>query len=110
MTLLFTVCTGKIRMNELEKARNEIEKADKELAGLFEHRMEMSAVIGEYKAKNGLPVRDEKRECELTEKNSAYVENGDIKPYYAEFLRKVIELSCEYQQKIINGKKDCGGS
>ena len=92
-------------MNELENARKEIDKIDRELAALFERRMEISAVIGEYKAKNSLPIRDYDRERKLTERNLALMENGEIKPYYAEFLRKVIDLSCEYQQKIVDGEE-----
>ena len=91
-------------MNELEKIRNEIEMIDRQMAELFVRRMEMSARVGEYKAENALPVRDAERERKLTEKNLSYIENGDLQPYYAAFLRKVIDLSCEYQQKLIDGK------
>ena len=92
-------------MNEIEKARNEIENIDRRLAELFEHRMELSAVIGEYKSENSLPVRDPIRERTLTEKNLTYIENKDIKPYYTAFLEKIIDLSCEYQQKIIERRR-----
>ena len=93
------------KMNELENARKEIDKIDRELAALFERRMELSAAIGKYKAENSLPIRDYDRERKLTERNLALMENGEIKPYYAEFLRKVIDLSCEYQQKIVDGEE-----
>lgn len=86
-------------MNELENARKEIEEIDSRMAELFARRMEMSAVIGEYKRENSLPIRDHERERELAEKNLSYIGNEDIKPYYAEFLKKVMELSREYQEK-----------
>lgn len=105
MTLLFTVKTEEIKMNEFENARKEIEIIDRQLVELFERRMEMAAVIGEYKSENGLPVRDHDREQTLTERNLSFIKNNDIKPYYAEFLGKIIDLSCEYQQKIINGRR-----
>lgn len=95
-------------MNDLENARMEIEKIDRELAELFERRMEMSAVIGKYKAENGLPIRDPDRERLLTKKNSSYLKNAELQPYYAAFLRKVIDLSCEVQQTI-HRKTDLGG-
>ena len=107
LTLLFSVWK---KMNELEKARKEIEEIDRQMAELFERRMEMSALIGAYKAENGLPVRDPEREKKLTEKNLSYIENGDLTPYYAWFLKNVIELSCEYQRKITDGKPDSGGT
>ena len=93
-------------MNELENARNEIEKIDRTMAELFERRMGISAVIGQYKAENALPVCDHEREQKLTEKNLLYIENENIKPYYGEFLGKIIELSCKYQQKIIDGRRE----
>ena len=105
MTLLFTAYRKVRKMDELENARKEIEKIDRELAALFERRMELSAVIGKYKAENGLPVRDPDRERALTEKNLSYLKNGKFQPYYAAFLRKVIDLSCEAQQKIIDGEE-----
>ena len=89
-------------MNELERARNEISSIDREMAELFERRMKMSAVIGQYKYENALPVRDAKREQLLTEKNLSYIQNSEIKPYYTEFLGQIIDLSCEYQQKIMD--------
>ena len=92
-------------MNDLENARKEIEQIDRELAELFERRMEMSALIGKYKAENDLPVRDPDRERMLTEKNLSYLKNREFQPYYVGFLRKVIELSCEVQQTILH-KKD----
>lgn len=99
-----------IEMNELETARKEIESIDTEMAELFERRMELSAVIGEYKAGNGLPVRDPEREKKLTERNLSHIKNGDLKPYYVEFLGKTIELSREYQQKLINEKHTDSGA
>ena len=62
MTLLFTVKTEEIKMNEFENARKEIEIIDRQLVELFERRMEMAAVIGEYKSENGLSVRDHDRD------------------------------------------------
>lgn len=101
---------GNRKMNELENTRKEIETIDRQMAELFVRRMEMSARIGEYKAENALPVRDAEREHKLAEKNLSYIQNSDFQPYYAEFLRKVIALSCEYQQKLIDGKAaDRGG-
>ena len=87
-------------MNQLENARKEINAIDREMAELFERRMKISAVIGQYKYENTLPVRDSEREQTLTEKNLSYIKNSEIKTYYTEFLGKIIELSCEYQQKI----------
>ena len=90
-------------MTELESARAEINNIDKQMAELFERRMEMSAKIGNYKRKHALPVLDSQRERELTEKNLSYIKNDMLKPLYIEFLTKLMELSRKYQSKITGG-------
>ena len=90
-------------MTELESARAEINDIDKQMAELFERRMEMSAKIGNYKRKHALPVLDSQRERELTEKNLSYIKNDMLKPLYIEFLTKLMELSRKYQSKITGG-------
>ena len=90
-------------MTELESARAEINNIDKQMAELFERRMEMSAKIGNYKRKHALPVLDSQRERELTEKNLSYIKNDMLKPLYIEFLTKLMELSRKYQSKMTGG-------
>ena len=51
-------------MTELEKARQEINEVDKEMAKLFTLRMETVKKIAEYKMENGKPIFDAKREEE----------------------------------------------
>ena len=82
-------------MNELETARNEISRIDKEMAALFEQRMHAAAVIAGYKKQHGLSVKDPAREKELIDRNRALIESADIESYYVQFLKKTIELSCE---------------
>ena len=84
-------------MSELETAREEINDIDRQMAELFEKRMEISAMIGEYKRKNSLPVRDAKRERELTEKNLTYIKKSSLRLLYIEFLNKLMELSRDCQ-------------
>ncbi len=90
-------------MTELESARAEINNIDKQMAELFERRMEMSAAIGDYKKKHALPVLDSQRERELTEKNLSYIKNDMLKPLYIEFLSKLMALSREYQSEMTDG-------
>ena len=92
-------------MNELEAARNEISRIDKEMAKLFEQRMHAAAEIAVYKKRHGLSVKDPVREKELIDRNRALIESADIESYYVQFLKKTIELSCEYQSKLLNGMK-----
>lgn len=92
-------------MNNLEEARSEIERIDKEMAALFEKRMECSKNVAEYKKINGLPVLDKSREKALIEKNSGYINNPDVESYYREFFNGLLSVSKKYQHKIISGVK-----
>ena len=56
-------------MNNLENARKIISQVDKEIATLFEKRMEAVKDVAEYKKVNGVPVEDTVREAALLEKN-----------------------------------------
>ena len=60
-------------MNELENARTEITKADKEAAAVFEKRMKAVKTVADYKKANNLPVRDLVREAEMAEKYRDFI-------------------------------------
>ena len=91
-------------MNKLEEARKQINEIDKEMASLFEKRMDAARLVAEYKAENSLPVFDPKRERELFEKNSALIKNGELLPYYLDFLEKTVSVSKNYQKKLLSSE------
>lgn len=90
-------------MSELQKARETINKIDKEMAHLFEMRMDAAKVVAAYKQKNGLPIDDLARENEIIERNSEYIQNEDYKSYYVNFLKKNIKLSKDLQHRLLEG-------
>ena len=92
-------------MNELQKARQIINDADREMARCFEMRMNAVKVISDYKKQNGIPVDDFSREEEMIKRNSEYIENDDIRAYYVNFLKNNIKLSKDMQHKLIEGMK-----
>ena len=92
-------------MNELENARKTINEIDAELAKLFEARMGACRDIAAYKKAAGLPVRDSVREKSLIEKNSQLIGDPEIGAYYVQFIKHVIDLSCQFQTKLISGMR-----
>ena len=72
-------------MNELENARKTITEVDKEIARLFEMRMNAAGKIAAYKKSHALPILDEARENELIARNSGYISDQTIGEYYTEF-------------------------
>ncbi len=90
-------------MNEMDEARAQIEAIDKEMASLFEKRMQCSKAVSEYKKSHGLPVLDKNREKILLERNVGYLSNPEIEPYYREFFAGLLDVSKKYQHKLISG-------
>ena len=92
-------------MDELEKARKEIDAIDSEMASLFERRMKAAEVIAAYKRERGLSVKDPVREAALIEKCRSYIDDETIESYYVEHLENMIDLSCRYQSRLIDGMR-----
>lgn len=92
-------------MDELHKAREIINKVDREMASLFEMRMDAVKLVAEYKKENGIPVDDFAREEEIAKKNSGYIKNDEYRPYYVNFLKNNIKLSKDMQHKLLEGMK-----
>lgn len=92
-------------MNDLANARNIINETDKELARLFEKRMQAVREVAAYKAKAGLPILDAEREAEVIRQNTEYITAPEIKPYFVGWMQKTMELSRAYQHKLCLGRK-----
>ena len=92
-------------MDEIEKARMEINEADKGIAELFCKRMNAVRAVAEYKKKRGLPVLDAEREAAVIAKNSRLVEDEELRSYYVNYLKYIMELSRAYQHKLISGAR-----
>lgn len=92
-------------MTELEKARQIINDTDKEMAALFEKRMDAVKKVADYKRENGIRIEDNAREEEIIERNCSYIKNDDYKQYYVNFLRESIELSKAMQHRLLDGMR-----
>ncbi len=93
-------------MLDLEKIRKDIDRVDTELAKLFEERMDIVLKVVEYKRKNNLPIKDEKREELILNKSEERVKN----PKYAKGLRKLmrslIDITCEEEEELLGEDKE----
>ncbi len=92
-------------MTELEKARKIINETDKEMARLFEQRMDAAQVVAGYKKENGLPIDDFAREAEIIARNAGYIKNDLYRSYYINFLQGNIDLSKRLQHKLLDGMR-----
>ena len=92
-------------MKDLTTSRESINKIDKEIAKLFEERMNLCKDIAEYKKENSLPIYDANREDSLINNNLNLINDENIKPYYVSFLKSLLNVSKEYQRSLLTGLK-----
>jgi hypothetical protein len=92
-------------MSELDQIRENINSIDEQMAQLFQKRMEMSARVADFKKERGLSIRDAEREQELIDRNRRSIRDPAVAAYYVQFLRGILDLSCAYQSKLLNGMK-----
>lgn len=92
-------------MSELDNARKKINTIDKEIAKLFEERMMCSKEVAEYKIKHAMPIFDATREQEVIENNAKNIENDIVREYYINFLKQTMDISKQYQARLINGMR-----
>lgn len=91
--------------NSLEKARKIINEVDKEMAELFVKRMRAAELVAEYKKAHGLKILDESREAEVVRRNSEFVSDEELRPYYVSFIKNTMAVSRSYQDKLISGMR-----
>ena len=92
-------------MDKLSKARQTINEVDKKMAELFRLRMEAVRTVAEYKKERGLPVLDASREAEVLRRNEGYIGDGDLRSYYRLFLKTTMDISKQYQHRLIEGAR-----
>ncbi len=92
-------------MTELEKARQTINDIDKQMAELFEQRMDAARIVAAYKKEHGLKVDDFAREEQIIANNTALIKDQDYKSYYVNFLRETINLSKLLQHRLLEGMR-----
>ena len=89
-------------MENLDQCREEINRIDETMAHLFEERMNVAEKVAAYKKEHNLPILDEAREQVVLEKNSAFISDPELKSYYIDFQKKVMEVSRAYQSHLMD--------
>ena len=92
-------------MSKIDEARKEINVIDKEMAELFEKRMEAVKEIANFKKENGISILDSKREDEIINSNSLNIKDVVVREYYVNFIKEVMSESKKYQMRLNSGMK-----
>lgn len=85
----------------LDEARTEIDRIDRQLAELYQQRMQAVEAVADYKKEHNLPVLQPDREKAMLEREAGYV----APPYresWLRLLREILALSREHQQRKIH--------
>ena len=90
-------------MNTLEEARSEIDEADEQLVKLFEKRFRAVKNVIRWKMENGMEILDRSREEAILSRNCSRLEQEELRPYFEEWYRKMLEISRRYQEDIRSG-------
>ncbi len=88
-------------MSELDTLRGEIDTIDAQLTALFLRRMEVTARVGAYKQKSGIPVLDTGREKEVLAKKAALVDDPAGKADVAALFEAIMGISRRQQRKLV---------
>ena len=92
-------------MNELEKARKQIDEIDEKMAKLFCERMDASRQVAMYKKDHGLRVFDPVREEAVMKKSVTRIEDEELRGYFVNFVRANMEISKAYQARLLDGMR-----
>lgn len=90
-------------MADILNAREKINSIDKEMAKLFELRMDAAYEVAQYKKETGLQIEDIKREEAIIAKSKDNVKNPEYLPYYIDFIKNNMKVSKAYQRKLLKG-------
>ena len=80
---------------DLKDYRQQIDDLDREMAAIFEKRMEISRLVAIYKKENNLPLQDIGREELMLEKLKEST-GDELYPYSRKFFSYLLELSKDY--------------
>ena len=90
---------------DLQAIRKEIAEVDDRMADLFVRRMRLAQDVAAYKKAYGLPVLDASQEARVLERGAERVPSAQFGGYYRSFLQTVMDLSKQYQHRLMEGVK-----
>ncbi len=90
-------------MDELERARETINRVDERMAALFSERMAAVREVAAYKQARGMQIFDELREREVLRRGAERYPDDETRVYYTAFLQDVMDVSKRYQHRLLEG-------
>lgn len=96
---------------DIEKLKQEIHQADKDLADAFVRRMEAVKGIAEYKKAHGISAEDTIHDQPVVDSDAGFIEDAEIRSYFVPFLKSALSASKSLQNSMMAGQRIayCGG-
>lgn len=88
-------------MEELKGYRDQIDTIDRQLADLFQQRMDVVDRVGRYKLERDMPVLDARREQEVLAAKAALARDEGMAADLAALFEQVMAISRRRQRKLV---------
>ncbi|MBE6972311.1 MAG: bifunctional chorismate mutase/prephenate dehydratase [Ruminococcaceae bacterium] len=94
-------------MEELKQYREQIDTIDRQLADLFQQRMDVVDNVGRYKVERNMPVLDAKREQEVLAAKAALARDEGMSADLAALFENIMAISRRRQRGLVkeNGEE-----
>ena len=88
-------------MDELKALRDEIDVIDRQIAALFQQRMDVTYRVGQYKVRNHMNVLDEGREKEVLAAKAALTDDPAMQGDLTALFEGIMSISRKQQRRLV---------
>ncbi len=88
-------------MSELKLLRDEIDAIDRQIAALFQQRMDVTCRVGQYKVRSGMNVLDTGREQEVLAAKAALTDDPAMQSDLIALFEGIMSISRKQQRKLV---------
>lgn len=92
-------------IQDLSVTRKEIDEVDRQMAALFEKRMELALEVAKYKIQTGKAVYDRERELQKLEKVGSFTHSDLNEKSIKELFQQIMSISRRYQYHVMEDAK-----
>ena len=90
-----------MNMDELNLLRDEIDVIDRQIAALFQQRMDVTHRVGQYKVRNHMNVLDEAREQEVLAAKAALSDDPAMQGDLSALFESIMSISRKQQRRLV---------
>lgn len=90
---------------DLSQIRLKIDSIDRQMAELFEARLDCVSDVARYKDAHHQPIFDAVREKAVIDKNVKRLSNPDNADYYRVFMQQLMDLCKTVEREVIDGQQ-----